>query len=158
MGSADVPSKYFTVQADDKTNTSKLTISTEYLDTLGEGAHTLTARFGGGVTVDFQIQDAPPDHFILQPTDFTVKGSNLQAAFAVAVPEGLGGTATLVTAVYQNGQLKDAVLQSKTLTPGRNYLSPMTVPYSVYTYRVFLMDGQYRPLTEVTAFRAEDFA
>lgn len=164
VGSADVPEEFYEIESSDSNiGSATLTIKSAYLDTLSLGDHTLTARFGANVNVDFtvSVRDTPPDRLILQARSARVENGRLQAAFAVSAPQQISleedvPEALLVMASYdKNGKQAGLALSGVTLNQGRNDVT-ITIPYDASAgreYRVFLLDSDSRPLMDTMRFR-----
>lgn len=160
VGSAEVPSRFYSLRTSGET--AVLTVQGEYLKDMSVGVHTLTARFGAGVEVDFQVevQEALPDHLSLQVSDLRAEDGALRVSLTVSSPADGPDSATAVMACYQDlrgGQMRDAAMRSISLTPGRSGLE-LSLPYTrgqYFTFRIYLLDSRSRPLTEPLVLRPE---
>lgn len=159
VGSADVPEAFYEIENPASgENSAVMTIRQAYLDTLSVGTHTLTARFGANVNVDFDVivQDTPPDTLALRAVEAPVEDGILQPTFSISVPAGETQTGKLLLASYRNGQMTALAVRDVTLAPGRNDVTVSMSYDASADKKVFLLDEAGRPLLSARSFRTPE--
>ncbi len=136
--------QYITGAYDSETNRQEVTISREYLMTLGTGTHTLTAEFGADCQVEFEIkvEDTTPDEYIFRLEDFAPSAGGRPGSLDLLLSAPRDGYVICAAAIYGADGSLDTLASTRTmLSHGGNQLKLELDFAEGETCKLFLLDG-----------------